>query len=419
MTGTDAALEGIRILDLTHGLYGPLTTQLLGDAGADVIKVEPPWGDFTRVSREGHGEDASMWLAVNRSKRSLSIDLTTDRGKDVIRQLVPSCDVMIHSFRPGVIERLGLDFESVRALNDRIVHVSLSGYGTTGPMGRWAGGDMWAQAFGGVVATQGTEGAPPYMAGVAFMDHGGAALAAFAVMAALRRRDATGEAQEIGSSLLDTVLFMQAGQVGDYLIDGHPMLRTGRGWRGGFPYGAYTASDGDVVIIHGSDDTTWKTLVALLGIEHLLDDPRYGTVEQRVELKADLYPILDAAFAKKTRAEWQALFFAEHLRCDPCLTYAELFAHPQTIATEIVLESERPPLGTMRTIGVPYTVGGERPRPERVPPQRNEHSVEVLREFGFDAATIQSLIEDNVVFQDDGPPATESGGAAGGANGND
>ncbi len=403
MSVTDNALEGVRVLDFTQAVYGALATQLLGDAGADVIKVEPLWGDFGRLSREAHGGDSTMWLGVNRSKRSLTIDLTREDGKATIREMVPSCDIVIHNFRPSTATKLGIDFESIRQLNDRIVHISLLAWGPTGPMSRWGGGDMWAQAFGGVVATQGTEGGTPYLSGIAFVDHGGAALAAFTVLAALRRRDNSGEAQEVTSSLLDTVLFMQAGQVGDYLIEDMNIVRAGRGWRENFPYGAYTASDGDVVTIHGADDTTWKTLVTMLGIEELLEDPRYATAEDRQRLRAELYPKLDAGFATKTRAEWQTIFHANHMRCDPCLTYSELFNHPQTIENDIVLEWERGSEPARRTIGVPYAIGGERPKPERPPPARGQHSREVLEDFGLDAAAIDALVGGGTVIEGEVP----------------
>ncbi len=402
MNTGDPALRGVRILEFSQAIYGALAGQLLGDAGADVIKIEPPWGDFSRVAHEGHGRDSTMWLGTNRSKRNLTINLRTEKGREVVRRMVPASDVIIHNHRPGVMEKLGLDFVSARNLNPRIVHVSLYPYGAVGPMARWAGGDMWAQAFGGVVAAQGARDDPPALAGVALVDHGGAALAAFSVLAALRRRDVTGEPQEITSSLLESVLFMQAGQVGDYLIGGRDIGHNGRGWRGWFPYGAYTASDGEVVIIHGGTDDEWKTLLRILDLEELAGDPRYATAPQRLERRAELYPKLDAGFSKKTRAEWQVIFRGNGLRCDPCLTYTELFEHPQVAANEIVLEWQRSGEDTQRSIGVPYTVGRLRPRPDRAPPHRAQYSREVLLDYGFEAGELDAPISEGVVMQDDG-----------------
>jgi formyl-CoA transferase len=397
-TSSAQPLSGIKVLDLTHAVYGALASQLLGDAGADVIKVEPPWGDFMRLARLAHGKDSSAWLGVNRSKRSLAIDLRREEGQAAVLKIAAACDVLMHNYRPGAMEKLGLGYEDVRKVNPRIIYSVQSAYGENGPLKRWAGGDMWAQAFGGVVSIQGSPGGPPYLGGLAAVDHGGAALSAFAIMVALRARDVTGEGQYLGTSLLESVLFLQAAQVGDYLIDGIELVKGGRGWRGTFTYGAYTAADGDVVIIHGADDAEWPLLTRLLGLEHLLEDERFATREQRVARKEELYPLLDAAFSRKTRREWQQIFHEHRLRCDPCLTYSELFAHPQTQAIDIVLETADPVRGPLKTIGVPYTLQHERPKPERPPPRLGENSVEVLKEFAFDTATIESLLANGIVL---------------------
>lgn len=387
-------LEGFKVVDFGVAVIGGLTTMLMGDLGADVIKVEPLEGDFLRLTdlREG---DSVRWMGVNRSKRSIALNLKDDRGREIIRRLLRNADVLFHNLRPGVMERLGLGYAEVARLNPSIIYCSLFGYGESGPLARRVGGDMWAQAMAGVVATQGSPDGPPYMCGTALVDHGGAMLAAFGIVTALLQRERTGVGQHITTNLLDAAICLQAAQVGDWLVDGRLMKKWGRGWMGNFPYGAYRCKDGDIVTIDGANDDTWPVFCKALGLEHLLANPRYASVQQRRERKEELYPILDEAFQKRTRAEWQEIFRRNNMRADPCLDYAELFQHPQVQVNEMIVEVEHPSEGRIRMIGLPLKFKQSPPPASSLvhPPLLGEHTVSILAEADYTPEEIQTFID--------------------------
>lgn len=391
-------LTGVRVLDFSQVAFGPVCTRLMGDLGADVIKVEPLEGDFVRLSATQAG-DSAFFLQANRSKKSLALNLRDEQGQDIARKLAARVDVIVQNFRPGVMKRLGLDYETVAKFNPRLVYGSFSMYGETGPLANVPGGDPWAQAFTGVVAGQGTPEGPPYLAGHAFIDLGGAALNAFALVSALFMRDQTGVGQEVTNSLVNTGIFMQELPLAYLLIDGTLMKKGGRGnVLGYFPYGAYPAKDGDVVTIFGQSDSEWLTVCVILGIEHLLSDPRYDSHEKRVQRRSELYPLLDDAFRQKTRAEWQASFRAHGLRCDPCLDYAELVAHPQYRAVDMQVQVNHTTMGPITMPGIPVKFNGIGAiQPQLAPPLLGEHTREILGALEFSSAEIEALIEQGTV----------------------
>ena len=288
-------VTGIKVLDLTHGMYGSMCTVLLGDMGADVIKVEPPEGEIARKGRfagllpfvaEGQ-EDSTMFIAFNRSKRSLPVDLRHPRGKEIALRIAKEADIVVENFRPNTLDRLGLGYKDTSEINPRIIYCSLSGYGQVGPWAHRLGGDHYAQALSGMVSVQGAQDGPPQMLGVAVLDQGGPFVAAFGIMAALFYRQQTGIGQRLTSSLLHTGIYFQTAEASDYLIDGKLLTKKGRGELGHFPCGVYTAKDGDVLTISG-EGPQWQDLCKVLGIEHLLDDPRYDTHEKRCERREEL-----------------------------------------------------------------------------------------------------------------------------------
>ncbi|MBI4287562.1 MAG: CoA transferase [Chloroflexi bacterium] len=391
-------LDGIKVLDFSQAAFGPVATRLLGDLGADVIKVEPLEGDFTRLTalREG---DSITFLGNNRSKRSLAVNLRDPRGKEIVLKLVEGVDVLVQNFRPGVMKRMGLDYEAVVKLNPRIIYGSFHMFGDTGPMARWGGADPPAQAFTGVVASQGEAGKAPYMTGHPFLDYGGAALNAFAIVTALLMRERTGIGQEVTNSLTNVGMYMQQPCIDTYLLEGVLYKKGGRGSAmGRFPYGAYTAADGDVVTIAGQDDDEWQALCSILGLEHLLADPRYDTNQKRVERRSELYPVLDGAFKKKTRSEWESAFRQNGLFCYPCLDYAEFLAHPQVEANDMVSEVNHPRDGRLRMVNVPVKFRATGPvHPSKPPPVLGEHTREVLHGLGYADPEIDRLGEEGVV----------------------
>ncbi len=397
-------LAGIRVLEFTSGAFGGMCGMVLGDLGASVIKVEGLDGEPLRYGNmpgRTYATDTSQesykWLAWNRSKRSLSVDIKQQEGLEVALKLADRADVLVQSFRPGVMERLGLGYADLSKRNSRLIYCSLSGYGEEGPLAHRICGDMWAQAFGGVIAAQGTEGQPPYLNSVALSDHAGAVISAFGVLAALFARERTGQGQKISNNLVNSVMFMQSTEIAAYLMDDIKMVRRGRGWLcGQFPFGAFRAKDRDVVSVFGSRDE-WPKLCDVLGMPELGRDPRYDTQEKREALKHELYPHLDAAFSQRTAAEWVSIFRASKMRVDPAQTYDEMCVHPQTQANDILLTQEHPNRGKLRSVGVPVKFEKTPARPDAPPPLLGQHTRDILAELGYDAARISELTSRGVV----------------------
>jgi crotonobetainyl-CoA:carnitine CoA-transferase CaiB-like acyl-CoA transferase len=414
-------LSHLRIVDLSQAIFGAGTTQMLADLGAQVIKIEPPWGEMMRRPRTRYrtlrgqnlnvdDPDTAPWLAMNRNKKSIAVNLKDKRGLEICRKLIVDSDILIHNFRLGRMNELGLDYESVVAMNDNIVYVELSAFGPSGPMSRWAGGDMWAQALGGGVSVNGDPRSGPSLIPLPVADQSGAIIAAFAIMAALVMREKTGRSQYVQTSLLDAMLHMQSAQLADYLVDGVELGRSGRGWRGAFPFGAYSAADGDVVIIHGEDPGDWQKLCRLLGLEDFFADERYSTAEQRREQRFDLYPVLDAAFKAKTRAEWQAAFHAVGLRCDPCLRYDELVDSPQVTANDHVISVSHARRGPMRFVAPPFRLNGRRAvGANAAPPGIGDDTVEIVESLGYDGPAVEALLSEGVIWSASRPYESKIG----------
>ncbi len=391
-------LEGIKVLDFSQVAFGPVCTRLLGDLGADIIKVEPLEGEFSRLTSRRKGESMAF-LCSNRGKRDLCLNLNDPRGKEIALKLAKDTDVLVQSFTPGVMERLGLDYKTVSAINPQVIYASFSMYGDNGPFRHRRGGDPWAQAFTGVVASQGSPDGPPYLAGHLFIDWTGAALNAFAITSAVLLRERGGPGQELTNNLVNTGVYIQDAAICTYLNDGVLLKKSGRGnAQSMFPYGAYPAKDGDVVTIFGQDDDEWVTLCSILGIEDLLQDPRYDTAVNRTKRKFELYPILDEAFRKRTRAEWEQLFRENKLRCDPCLNYAELVEHPQFKANNMVIDMDHPSEGKLKMLGSPIQFKGIPPsRATKPPPLLGEHTREIMEGLGYSPEDIIQLREEGVV----------------------
>ncbi len=390
-------LEGIRVLDFTHAMFGAANTQLLGDLGADVIKIEPLEGDLSRMSATPD-VDSTLFLSMNRNKRSLVLNLKDPEGLDIALKMAKQADVVAENFRPGAMDKLGLGYEAISKINPRVIYSSQSMYGEDGPLARRRGADVWAQGFTGLVAHQGSPGGAPYLCGASIMDTGGAMTGALTIIAALFMRERTGIGQKVTTNLVSVGCFIQTDNIAYMLADGVNLKKVGRGTGGRFPYGPYPAKDGDIVTMFGQDNDEWATICSMLGIEYLLEDERYDTTRKRVERMFELYPILDEAFREKTKQEWVDLFRQNNLRCDPCLDYEELINHPQFQANDLTVEVDHPVRGKIKTVGPPMKFKGSPPsKADRHPPVLGEHSSEMLRELGYSEEKIQQLSEQGVI----------------------
>ncbi|MPZ85785.1 MAG: CoA transferase [Actinophytocola sp.] len=389
-------LAGVRVLDLTRVLSGPFGTLILGDLGADIIKVEEPGGgDRVRTIAPFHDGDLSHYfLAVNRNKRSIVVDLKSERGRDLILELVAHCDVLIENFRPDVMTRLGLEFDVIKAHKPDIVMCSISGFGRTGPLRDKPSFDLVTQARSGVMSITGEpEGAPTKM-GLPMGDLGGGLWSAIAVLAALHHRDRTGEAQHIDLSLLEGMVGM-LGYLGQLaLLTGTSPGRVGSSHHNVVPYGRFEVADGHLVLaLHVGN--FWRKFCVAIDRPDLIEDPRFRTTTNRRDNRDILVPIIEDILRTKTRDEWSGIFDEADLPYAPILGVAEALAQEQLQDREILRTVSHPTAGDVKIVRPPVRFPENNFEPPlRPPPLLGEHTREVCRTIlGWDDARIDELIE--------------------------
>jgi glutaryl-CoA transferase len=399
-------LAGLRVLELSTVLAGPYCAMVLADLGADVIKVEPPEGDATRgygppwVSTTGvPGKPAervaAYFLSVNRNKRSLKLDLRQQEGVEVVRQLVSRSDVLIENFRPKALGRLGLDDGTLKSLNPKLVHLSITGYGPDGPDAGKPGYDFIAQAVGGLMSITGfpdEDGGQPTKVGVAITDLVTGLLGAVGVLAAVR----SGAGQRIDVSLLESTLAMLINQAQNTFVSGQAPGRRGNAHPNIVPYETFATADGEIAVAVGSA-RQWPRLCHALGLDHLAADPRFADNDSRVRNRTELRPLLANRFLSAPSADWLAALDAAEVPCGPVNDVAAAFAQAQAQARSMEVEVVHPRLGSVKQIGLPYKLSDTPASIRSAPPLLGEHADEILAELGYDETTIASLRRDRII----------------------
>lgn len=389
----EAPLRGIRVLDLSRVLAGPFCSMILSDLGAEVIKVEMPGeGDDTRTYPPFIGGLSSYFMSVNRGKKSVTLDLKKAEAREAIYRLAERSDIFLENFRPGVTARLGVDYENIRKVNLGIIYCSISSFGQTGPYASWPGYDIIIQGMGGLMGITGEPSRPPVRVGIAISDIGAGMWAAIAILAALRVREKTGVGQYIDISLLDGVVSWMTYAAGIYFATGRPPERMGSAHPSMVPYQAFEAGDGKYLLIAAGNDRLWATLCEGMGLKELAEDPRFSTMDRRVENRGELIPILEREFRKRPRDEWLERLRRLGFPCGPVYTLDEVFRDPHVLSRGMLIEMEHPELGVIKQIGppmkfseTPCTVGSP-------PPRLGEHTEEVLRAVaGYSDEEIERL----------------------------
>ena len=399
-------LEGLRVVDLTRALAGPYCTMMLGDLGADVIKVERPgrgddsrgWGPpFVGEPYGPYPGESAYFIAANRNKRSITVNLKSQEGQEIVRRLVGVSDALIENFRTGVLDKMGLGYKDLHAVNPRLVYCSISGYGRTGPCAQRPGYDFIIQAEGGMMGIIGPEEGPPYRVGVPIVDITSGMFAATAILAALRSRDKTGEGQLVDVSLLDTQVALLANVASNYLVGGAEPRRLGNAHPNIAPYEAFRARDRWFALA-AANQRQWAVLCDVIGLPELKDDARFATNGDRVANRPALVEVLGEAFAARDADEWLAALREAGLPCGPINAVPDVFEHPQAKVRDLALEAEHPTAGSVRLTGFPYKLSQTPADVRRSPPLLGQHTQEVLTELlGYSAEEVAGLREREVV----------------------
>jgi crotonobetainyl-CoA:carnitine CoA-transferase CaiB-like acyl-CoA transferase len=389
-------LEGIRIIDISAMLSGPWATDILGDQGADVIKVEEPGtGDHTRRLRNQSAGLPAAFLNINRSKRSISLNLKTEAGLRILRDLAAGADVLVQNFRPGVVERLGIGYEDLSKVNSRLVYLSISGFGEKGPWAQRRVYDPIVQALSGLTTIQvGADDRRPHLVRTILPDKLTAVTAAQAVTAALVARARTGQGQHVRLSLLDAVLaFLWVSDMNGQTFVDRPVEPQKAA---SFIDLIYETRDGYMTVaVMG--DKEWNGLCHALAHAEWLDDARFKTPASRDEHVNERLELIQAALHHKTTEEWLAIFAEHDVPCAPALTRKQVIEHPQVLASEVLIETEHPVAGRLRQTRTAARFEGTPPGRPRGAPRLGEHNAEVLRELGYDAARIEMLRKEGVI----------------------
>ncbi len=385
------ALSNIRVLDLSRILAGPWCTQNLADLGAEVIKIErPDVGDDTRQwgppwlpgMDEHHSSDSSYYSAANRGKKSVTVDITTVAGQNLVRALARSSDVFIENFKVGNLKKYGLDYESIKKENPAIIYCSITGFGQTGPYAHRPGYDFVFQGMGGMMSITGERddlpGGGPQKVGIALADIMTGMYATIAILAAVNHRTKSGEGQYIDMSLLDCIVALGSNQVTGYFASGNIPKRMGNAHMSLVPYGVYPSQDGHIILAVGNDDQ-WQRLCKVLGDETLAKDVRFTRVTDRIVNRTELDKVLNAGLSVKTSATWLKEFEANGVPCGPINNYREVFENEQVIHRGLKLELERDDGARVGCAASPLRLTGTPPSYELPPPRLGQHTDEVLK----------------------------------------
>ena len=403
-------LAHLKVLDLSRILAGPWASQVFADFGAEVIKVERPqrgddtrhWGPpYLKDEQGADTEDAAYYLSANRGKKSITVDITSEKGQQLIRELASQCDILLENYKVGGLKKYGLDYDAIRAINPGIIYCSITGFGQTGPYANRAGYDAMIQGMGGLMSItgvpEGEPGAGPQKVGVAVADLMTGMYAVSSVLAAVIYRQQTGKGQHIDLALLDTQVAWLANQAQNYLTSGKSPERQGTGHPNIVPYQAVPSADGYFMLAVGNDDQ-FKRFCHIAGLDAVAEQPAYATNSARVLAREQLVPLIESATRKQDSAWWLEKLSDAHVPCGPINTLEEVFADPHVQARRMVIEQQHPVAGKVRTVRNPALFSESPLEYEQGPPVLGQHTDEVLRTLlQKDEEELRTLRDEGVV----------------------
>ena len=400
MSAGEGLLQGVRVIDLTRILAGPYCTMMLGDLGAEVIKIEAPGrGDDTRHWGPPFTEsgEAAYFMCVNRNKRSLTLNLKSERGLEILKDMISQGDVLVENFKAGTLSRWGLDYESLQELRPGLIYCTVTGYGYTGPYSSRPGYDFIVQAMGGFMSINGPKEGDPHRAGVAIADISAGMFAASAVLAALYARERTGEGQRIDMALLDSQIAVLTYAASNYFVSGETPARHGNAHPNIVPYQSFTARDGQFAFAAGND-SQWEKFCGAVDRPQWLHDERFRTNSARVQNRDLVAAALDDLFVTRDAAHWLALCEQIGLPAGPINSIDRVFEDAQVQAREMRVTAQHSEDGDVPLLNSPLRIPTAPTSIRRAPPTLGEHTEEVLAEmFGLDAASVAALRQEGVV----------------------
>jgi crotonobetainyl-CoA:carnitine CoA-transferase CaiB-like acyl-CoA transferase len=377
------ALDGLRVVDVTTHLSGPYCSMLLADMGADVVKVErPDRGDEARGMPPFVNGESAPFMLFNRNKRGVVFDLKTSPGQEACRRLAAGADVFLENMKPGTAARLGLGYDQLSRLNQRLIYCSISGFGQTGPYRERGGFDLIAQGMSGLMSITGDEDGPPMRVPIPISDLCGGMFAALGILCAVAARARTGRGQWVDTSLLETPIALSVYEAASYFATGQVPERLGPGHRASAPYQAFKTKDGWITL-GGASQHFWRRLCQILGLEALAAEPRFAAGADRVKHRRELAALLQERFERETSAHWLERLEAEGIPAGPVLTYDQVFADPHVLARNMVVPLTHPVAGPTRVVGIPVKLSETPGAIRRPAPTLGQHTTEVLAELGL------------------------------------
>ncbi len=403
-------LEDIRVLDLTWVLAGPFASMILADLGAEVVKVErPPNGDISRTTGPYQNGWSGYFFSINRGKKSVSIDLRSDDGRELFLELVEKADVVIENFTPGTMKRLGLDYEALSARNPRIIMASVSGFGQTGPYSDRPALDIVVQAMGGVMSITGEPGGGPVRPGTSYGDLTAGLFATVGILTALHERERSGKGQAIDISMLDCQLAVLENSIMRYFVTGEVPERLGTRHPSATPFQAFPTADGHIVVaLAFGEENQWALLCAMLGVPELIDDERFETGPKRTRNHAVLEPVLNEAFRRRTTAEWYADFLAAGIPCGPVNSIADVVNDEQVKFRQSIKEVTHPVAGTIPIAESPVRMSRSETGIAGPPPSMGADTAAVLTDWlGKSSGEVEELEFRKIVATNGGPDLSQ------------
>ncbi len=393
-------LEGIRVLDLTRVLAGPFSTMTLGDLGAEIIKIEnPDGGDDTRQWGPPFiGGESAYFLSLNRNKKSATVNLKTAEGREILYELAEKCDVLIENFRPGVTEKLQVDYPTIAKKNPKLIYCSITSFGPTGSYADLPAYDLVIQGMGGLMGITGEPGRPPIRVGVAISDIGGSMYATIAILAAIIARERTSKGQLIDISLLDSTASWTTYMAGYYFATGRNPAKMGSAHPTIVPYQCFETKDGAFITIAIGNDKLFTQFCETIGLNELAFDDKFATSSQRVVNREKLIPILEQRFKQRTREEWLRALADAKLPAGPVYSMRELFSDQQLLLRQMLVNVAHPTAGDLKQIGIPMKFSDTTPQIREAPPMLGQQTDEVLQNIlHYDTKRITQLHERGIV----------------------